>query len=389
MRRIRIQGVVRLANLVRRQLGSPMSAAALDELRTQVAETVEQLELVLSDEGLRPEAMSPASRKAYEFLKGVDLDSIETSADAEDEGQLLGNVRITGLKGRVDAAAHRIADAPDAAERARIHEEISSGAEQIEELMLVESLQPEHLHDETRIRLAWLKYLADREHFDAYVEAVARARPAFDREAAASSKYAPPVWVCFVPTKGIFRLRGCADGTRATLPTPMIALDAAALAEMAAMAFRRHGRQRVLEHMLGDGYRAVAAELDALAGITERTAGAHHDLAAAFDRVNAAYFDGIVERPRLTWSRSYTMRKFGHYDYARDTVMVSSTLDRADVPAFVVDYIVFHELLHKKLGLTWRAGRKAAHTAEFRRRESRFKQLDEARAVLQKLAARG
>jgi len=380
---------VRLANLVRRQLGSPISAAALEELRRQVGDTIEQIELLLDDEGLKPDALSPANRKALEFLKGVDLDSVEPSKTAEDEGHLLGNVRITGLKGRVDDAALRVAEAPGAAELGRIHEEISTAAEQIEELMAVESLRLEHLKDDSRRRVAWLNYFADREHFDAYVGAVARARPAFDREAAASSKYAPPVWVCFVPMKGIFRLRGYADGTRATMPTAMIGLGAEAMADLAAMAFRREGRQRVLQHVLAEGYRAVAAELDELAGEAARTAGAHHDLGAAFARVSAAYFDAGLPRPRLAWSQSYTMRKFGHYDYAHDTVMVSSTLDRADVPAFVVDYIVFHELLHKQLGLTWRNGRKAAHTPQFRRAEQRFKQIDQARAVLQKLGKRG
>ena len=389
MKRLRVQGIVRLANLVRRQLGSPISAAALEELRRQVEETIEQIELLLDDEGLEPDALSPANRKALEFLKGVDLDSVEPSTAVEDEGHLLGNVRITGLKGRVDDAALRVAEAPGAAELGRIHEEISTAAEQIEELMAVESLRLEHLKDDSRRRVAWLKYFADREHFDAYVGAVARARPLFDREAVASSKYAPPVWVCFVPMKGIFRLRGDPDGTRAVMPTAMIGLGAEAMSDLAAMAFRRKGKQRVLGHMLNEGYRAVAAELDELAGETDRTAGAHHDLTTAFDRVNAAYFDAALRRPRLKWSDSYSLRKFGHYDYAHDTVMVSSTLDRRDVPAFVVDYIVFHELLHKKLGLTWRNGRKAAHTPRFRRDEQRFKQIDQARAVLQKLARRG
>jgi hypothetical protein len=112
----------------------------------------------------------------------------------------------------------------------------------------------------------------------------------------------------------------------------------------------------------------------------------HHDLAAAFDRVNAAYFKGGMSRPHLVWSRTFAARKFGHYDHAHDTVMVNMVLDGKTVPEFAVDFIVYHELLHKQLGILWQSNRMAAHTPEFRERERAFKQYDQAKAVLRKLA---
>jgi hypothetical protein len=42
--------------------------------------------------------------------------------------------------------------------------------------------------------------------------------------------------------------------------------------------------------------------------------------------------------------------KMGHYDFIRDTVMLSVTLDAPDVLDYVVDYVMYYELLHKKLG---------------------------------------
>ena len=60
-----------------------------------------------------------------------------------------------------------------------------------------------------------------------------------------------------------------------------------------------------------------------------------------------------IQRPGLVWSRQLTGRKFGHYDFIQDTVMLSRTLDHHDVPALLVDYIMYHELLHKKHGIRW------------------------------------
>ena len=103
----------------------------------------------------------------------------------------------------------------------------------------------------------------------------------------------------------------------------------------------------------------------------------------------AAYFGGTMGRPRLAWSRKFTGRLFGHYDRLRDTVMISCTLDRADVPASVLDFVMFHELLHKKLGLDWRGARMAVHTPAFRVEERRFADFAAAEAALKRLAAGG
>jgi hypothetical protein len=70
----------------------------------------------------------------------------------------------------------------------------------------------------------------------------------------------------------------------------------------------------------------------------------------------------------------------------KDWVMVSSTLDRAEVPVFVVDYLMFHELLHKMHGIRWVNGRGHAHTRAFYEDERRFERYDEADGWLKRLA---
>jgi hypothetical protein len=110
-------------------------------------------------------------------------------------------------------------------------------------------------------------------------------------------------------------------------------------------------------------------------------------LAASFGRVNQEYFGGGLSRPRLTWSRAFGGRKFGHYDPIHDTVMISGILDRATAPDYVIDFVVYHELLHKKLGIDWSNGWAATHTAEFRERERQFARYADADALLKQLAA--
>jgi hypothetical protein len=190
----------------------------------------------------------------------------------------------------------------------------------------------------------------------------------------------------FRPISGLYKLRGYRDGTRIILPTPMICFSEDLLRAMAEVMFHGTSKQPIWEATSSEEYQSIQAELEALSGVQEHTPGVYHDLGPSFDRVNGKYFDGGLTRPRLTWSRTFTGRKFGHYDPIRDTVMVSSTLDHADVPAFLVDFVMYHELLHKNLGADWRNGRQAVHTPDFKAEERRFEQYAAAEAALKILA---
>jgi len=62
--------------------------------------------------------------------------------------------------------------------------------------------------------------------------------------------------------------------------------------------------------------------------------------------------------------------------------MLSITLDAPDVPEVVVDFVMYHELLHKLLGVTVTNGRCNVHTPEFRAAERRFLQYDQVHAFI-------
>lgn len=91
-------------------------------------------------------------------------------------------------------------------------------------------------------------------------------------------------------------------------------------------------------------------------------------LGVSFDRVNNEFFAGMVEKPNLRWSNSFT--KLGTYDYGSDTITVSSMLKDAENE--MLDYVMYHEVLHKKHKFSSKGGRMHYHTREFRDRESAF-----------------
>jgi hypothetical protein len=103
-----------------------------------------------------------------------------------------------------------------------------------------------------------------------------------------------------------------------------------------------------------------------------------YDLDEIFDNLNLWYFREGLAKPVLTWSAKRTYRILGHHDATHDTIVVSKSLDSKKVPRFVVEYIVFHEMLHIHHPTVHHNGRRYNHTPAFRRDERKFRYYREA-----------
>jgi hypothetical protein len=108
------------------------------------------------------------------------------------------------------------------------------------------------------------------------------------------------------------------------------------------------------------------------------TKGLVYDLDEIFDSLNFWYFGGRIARPTLTWSPRKSFHILGHHDSTHDTISISRSLDSDMVPRFVIEYVVFHEMLHVAHPAVHQNGRRYHHTPAFRRDERRFPHYNEA-----------
>ena len=384
MPRIRITGLVSLADQVRQNLVAPRSKQQIAECQRAVQQSLETVNGILARNNAKVADLPAPSRKAYRFLNEFDFEAVHVVSDQPTK-QPSRQVRFHGLRRLLETFLEWLAIA-DRSEAESIASQIRTQSEWFEHDLKRRRVEPDQLTDETRNIRGWLAFFSDAENVCAYIDAMDRARSELAPEV--SDESSEPT-IEFRPMKSLYRVRDSGRSTHVSLPTPMICCNEQHFKALAGIVSRRHRNKGVLlEAMTGDECQSVQAELEALGGVVEQTAGIVHDLAESFDRVNARYFAGKMARPRLTWSRRLTHRKFGHYDPVRDTVMLSSSLDHDDVPAFVVDFVMYHELLHKKHGMSWRQGRLEVHSPEFRKAERRFEKFDEAERVLDRLAAK-
>lgn len=92
------------------------------------------------------------------------------------------------------------------------------------------------------------------------------------------------------------------------------------------------------------------------------------ELRASFARVNEKYFNNYMLAPHIRWG-SHSRRQLGLYSFGEDTITLSTVLRGA---GDLLDYVMYHELLHKKHKFDHKAGRTHSHTPAFRRDEKLF-----------------
>ena len=382
---LRITGLVRLADAARRELARPLLPERKAYWQRIVRNGIAQVEQILQRQGASPAMLPAPSRRALDYLRSIDWDRIPTAEDVPAERS---PVRLSwqGLGGFLDRMLDRLAAMPEPPELEKIGQLIAQTSRQIESTIARTNAGPEHLTPAARGIRGWLAFFAEADNRAAYIDALKLALPIFDT-AARELRYPMPLSIHFRPAKVLYRIPRPAGRTVLWLPTPMIAFEEA---EFRAVADLIRGgspqaTHRVVEAMEREPYQTVHAELESLAGIPEQTRGTHHDLAASFDRVNAKYFESRMPRPHLTWSRMLTGRKLGHYDSIRDTVMISATLDTPKAEPWLVDFLMYHELLHKHLGSRVFNGRRCSHTPEFHALERRFERHPEVEPALRRL----
>lgn len=120
-----------------------------------------------------------------------------------------------------------------------------------------------------------------------------------------------------------------------------------------------------------------------------RPEGVAFDLREVLADLNERYFEGRLS-VAITWGKSSTggasscrrrgtsTLQLGSYSYEDRLIRIHRVLDDPEVPRYVVEAVVYHELLHADMPPEVVNGRRHFHTPEFRRRERIYRNLGRA-----------
>lgn len=115
--------------------------------------------------------------------------------------------------------------------------------------------------------------------------------------------------------------------------------------------------------------------------------GRHFDLEEIFVALNQDFFGGGLPAARLGWSQKRSRRTLGNYDDAHQTITITRWFDSPSVPRNLVEYVVFHEMLHMRFPTVRNGHRRVVHSAEFRKAEKQFPKYETALRQLKRLTA--
>ncbi len=110
--------------------------------------------------------------------------------------------------------------------------------------------------------------------------------------------------------------------------------------------------------------------------------GRRFDLEEIFARHNRAFFGNRLQVKQVGWSRTRSSSVLGHYDSAHNTITISRLLDGPDSPQILVEYVMFHEMLHVHYPVTHNHHRRVVHSPEFRAAEKQFPGYRQAQRLL-------
>lgn len=96
-------------------------------------------------------------------------------------------------------------------------------------------------------------------------------------------------------------------------------------------------------------------------------------------------FDTDIGNSYFSWATHMAKYRFGQCNQNFRVVSVNPILDSDDVPDYIVDFVVYHEILHLRQDMT-KAHR--PHNAQFRSWERMFPQYDEAEEYLKNFYSR-
>jgi len=109
------------------------------------------------------------------------------------------------------------------------------------------------------------------------------------------------------------------------------------------------------------------------------------NLDSVFRYVNTCYFQGHLPFPTLAWSTESPRTRLGFYFAPLNLLAANKVMDSERVPRYVLEFVVYHELLHHLNAGRRYPGRQVHHTKSFRDHEKAFSHYEDAERWLRRL----
>jgi hypothetical protein len=274
--------------------------------------------------------------------------------------------------------------------RSSVQSILTRTTDQIESICTQHQVTPAALAAPSRSAYAWMKFLTDKDNLQLHLDTLGRTIEIGNGIIKTHRQGVGELFIDLSYGASLYKSRTIGKLTSLSISEGFIRSSddvLTAVLQSVLIGKTEASNQIIRQFGVSEECSDVLLELDLVAQIAAETAqGSCYNLDELFVGIDREYFEGKMLKPRLVWSGVLSSRKLGHYERTRDRVVMSQILDDRQIPSYVVEFVLYHELLHKQHGIKWVNGRCLAHTTEFRGSERKFGQYQEAKSFLKQMA---
>lgn len=401
---MRIKGLVKASHQVRDQLKIGIPINEVPQFKQYVKDSIKVTEQICAKAKTSPNQLPLPSRKAYKFLKSVDLKNLPIIQQCSTL-QSQKRISIRQIRPQHQRLQRQIAEVANGSglnskQGQDLVQQLQHTAQDIEVLCNRQVATPANLTGQSRQIYCWIKFLLSDDNLQSHLNAVQTFYQLLQLGLEQKKPSENINWqqlkdpknlsIEFAHISALYRCKLGTERGSIKVNEGFILADELILEALVNSILNGKTPKTTsvfYEYSLSEEFAELLMEMELLVeDLNETAQGSTYNLEEVYQKVNQAYFDGTLDKPKLCWSRTYSKRKFGHYEPSRDQVVISLNLDTKKVPRYVVEFVMYHELLHKVHGHRTQNGRQMAHTPEFRRDERLFQKYLQAEEHLQRLA---
>lgn len=389
----------------------------LEIFRDQIQVIVQSVERICLQYQTNPENLPVPTYQAYLYLKDLLVQDIPQPQGKQPERPVLRRdqyskaVRLRGLitfchslQQHFNSLVQQTQDEHqqplqtwgdlNAIRQLSVYKEIHDYLARINHLTLEEKLPIESLPAPSLRAYQWLSFLSRPENLQTHLLALSQIeiiQHSFSQShKKTSNKSSPPLRVEFYNIPGLFRSQQQGLILKMVVHESFVFAPISVFENLVNIANNRQrakSTETIRKYADSPEFMQNARQLNIMENNSSHQAtGSHQDLEIIFNRVNARYFNNQMGKPQLSWSNSLTFRKFGHYQPSTDSLMISASLDNIRIPEYVLDFAMYHELLHKHLGYHVINSRRISHHTEFRKLERQFPEFEQAQKYISEMS---
>lgn len=394
---------MKASHKVRDQLTIGIPINEVPQFKQYVMGSIQTTEKICAAAKIKPNQLPLPSRKAYKYLKSVDLKHLPIVQHSTVQSQK--RVSIRQIRSQHQQIQQQIAQVAhhsgvDSTSGQHLLQQIRQTIQDIEEGCDLKGATPANLTGQSRQIYCWLKFLLSEDNLPAHITTLQQFHhlvqlTVAQKKSSLSGKIKQPINIHTLTIElanmsPLYRCQlGKAPGVIKINQGFMGAEDAVLQALIDSIVLGKSPQTTSIfyEYSVSEEFAELLLAMELMVeDLTDTAQGSIHNLDQVFEAVNQTYFKNTMSKPKLSWSRTYSQRKFGHYEPSRDRVVMGLNLDAKRVPRYVVEFVMYHELLHKLHGHRLQNGRWLVHTPEFRVDERKFKQYSQAEQHLRDLA---